>query len=171
MASPFPPVQKLTPDMMIPIELLGEQWVLFRNEHGQPCCVKDECAHRGCPLSKGRVVDGQVECPYHGWVFNGGGTCTKMPSTVHCNNVAVITLPCAEKDGFIWVWPGDHMPTQVSGCVGSYACWLSSAHSTTLKPEVSCPPPPHIHTCHYVPPPPTHTHTLSSLSCPDPPST
>lgn len=50
---------------MVPFELFGQAWVLFRGADGRPACVLDECAHRACPLSIGRVVDGQVECPYH----------------------------------------------------------------------------------------------------------
>ncbi len=61
-----------------------------------------------------QVVDGHVECAYHGWQFNADGACTKMPSTPHCRNVGVAALPCAEKDGFVWVWPGEGLPPQVS---------------------------------------------------------
>ncbi|EFJ44919.1 chlorophyll a oxygenase [Volvox carteri f. nagariensis] len=103
---------KLGQDTLVPFELFGEPWVLFRDEKGQPACIKDECAHRACPLSLGKVVEGQVVCAYHGWEFNGDGHCTKMPSTPHCRNVGVSALPCAEKDGFIWVWPGDGLPAQ-----------------------------------------------------------
>ena len=55
----------------------------------------------------------QVSCAYHGWEFDGDGSCTKMPSTVHCRNVSVSALPCVEKDGFIWVWPGEGVPPEV----------------------------------------------------------
>lgn len=57
----------------------------------------------------------QVSCAYHGWQFDGDGSCTKMPSTVHCRNVSVAALPCVEKDGFIWVWPGEGVPPEVRG--------------------------------------------------------
>ena len=104
---------KLTKDMMVPFEIFDEPWVMFRDEEGRPSCIKDQCAHRACPLSAGKVEDGQVVCPYHGWQFNGGGNCTKMPSTLHCKNVAVAALPCVEKDGFVWIWPGQGIPTEV----------------------------------------------------------
>jgi len=50
----------------VPFELFGQAWVLFRDAEGRPACVLDECAHRACPLSIGRVVEGTIECPYHG---------------------------------------------------------------------------------------------------------
>ena len=59
-------VQKLGVDTLVPIELCGESWVLFRDERGQPSCIKDQCAHRACPLSAGKMVNGHVQCPYHG---------------------------------------------------------------------------------------------------------
>lgn len=49
---------------MVPFDLFGQAWVLFRDQDGKPACILDECAHRACPLSVGRVVDGQAECPY-----------------------------------------------------------------------------------------------------------
>jgi chlorophyllide a oxygenase len=57
-------MQKLEADTLVPFEIFGESWVLFRDEKGQPACVKDTCAHRACPLSLGKVVDGQVQCAY-----------------------------------------------------------------------------------------------------------
>lgn len=104
-------VSKLGPEDKVPFELFGQAWVLFRDSEGRPACVLDECAHRGCPLSLGQVVDGNLVCPYHGWRFNGKGECTKMPSTNLCRGVAVSALPCAEQDGFVWVWPGWEEPT------------------------------------------------------------
>ncbi|GFH11330.1 rieske domain-containing protein, partial [Haematococcus lacustris] len=43
---------------------------------------------------------------------SASGRCTKMPSTAFCRDVAVAALPCSEKDGFIWVWPGDGAPPE-----------------------------------------------------------
>lgn len=98
---------RLTADKMVPIELFGEQWVLFRDASGAASCVRDECAHRACPLSLGSIVDGQVQCAYHGWRFDREGACTAMPSTAHCKGVGVTALQCYESDGMVWVWPGE----------------------------------------------------------------
>lgn len=45
--------QKLEPGTMVPFDLFGVPWVLFRDKHGAPSCIKDSCAHRACPLSLG----------------------------------------------------------------------------------------------------------------------
>ncbi|GMH40354.1 hypothetical protein BSKO_08258 [Bryopsis sp. KO-2023] len=107
---------KLPKDMMVPVELFEEDWVVFRDETGAAACLMDECAHRACPLSAGTVVDGQAQCPYHGWKYNGAGECTKMPSTVQCKGVGVKSLPVVEQDGLVWVYPGVESPGEVPTC-------------------------------------------------------
>ena len=44
-------------DHMIPFDLFNVPWVLFRTKSGKIGCVKDECAHRACPLSLGTQVE------------------------------------------------------------------------------------------------------------------
>jgi phenylpropionate dioxygenase-like ring-hydroxylating dioxygenase large terminal subunit len=40
----------------------------------------DVCPHRLVPLSEGRITPaGLLECPYHGWAFNGQGGCEVIP--------------------------------------------------------------------------------------------
>lgn len=101
---------KLTPDLMVPVELFGEPWVMFRDGEGKASCLRDECAHRACPLSLGEVKDGNVTCAYHGWTFDGAGACQKMPSTPHCKGVSVEALPVVETDGLVYVWTGEDEP-------------------------------------------------------------
>ena len=52
---------KLPGDTLVPFDLFGQAWVLFRDGRGVAACVRDQCAHRACPLSLGRVVDGKVQ--------------------------------------------------------------------------------------------------------------
>lgn len=46
---------RLGKDVMVPFDIFDEPWVLFRDAEGKAGCVKDECAHRACPLSIGKV--------------------------------------------------------------------------------------------------------------------
>ena len=55
--------------------------MVFRDKDGAASCIRDECAHRACPLSLGTLENGEIACAYHGWAFDGEGKCTKMPST------------------------------------------------------------------------------------------
>lgn len=87
--------------------------MLFRNSEGTASCIRDECAHRACPLSLGSVCDGKIICPYHGWEYDNKGNCVHMPSTAQRKGVVLNSLAVAERDGFVWVWPGDDIPTEV----------------------------------------------------------
>lgn len=115
-------LQKLKADMLLPFELFGEPWVLFRDEHGHAACLQDECAHRACPLSVGTLEAGRVQCPYHGWEYSGSGQCTSMPSTVMCKEISIRALRTEEKDGFIWVWPGEQRGGQHRASSGAQGC-------------------------------------------------
>lgn len=59
--------------------IYGQPFVLFRDGVGRPGALLDRCAHRNVPLSLGRVAEGRLQCSYHGWQYDGGGTCVKIP--------------------------------------------------------------------------------------------
>ena len=89
--------------------------VLFRNKKGAISCLPDRCLHRHTKFSMGgKVRNGQLVCPYHGWEYNEHGEVSHIPSEgpesgktySHC----LTSLPCVEQDGAIWVWMGDNPP-------------------------------------------------------------
>ena len=92
------------------IQILGYPLVFWRNKNKKVNCVLDSCPHRSAPLSVGRVINGTLECKYHGWKFEEEGKCSFIPSapqaspplSSHCS-----TFPCLEKYETIWVWIGD----------------------------------------------------------------
>lgn len=88
--------------------LLGQPVVLFRSTNGQASAFIDRCPHRNAPLSSGWVQEGRLVCPYHGWQFNGEGTCQLVPGLCaesgHPARTAV-AHSVIEQDGFIWVCP------------------------------------------------------------------
>jgi phenylpropionate dioxygenase-like ring-hydroxylating dioxygenase large terminal subunit len=80
----------------------GRPLVLFRDGGGIHC-LADICPHRSAPLSGGRVVDGAIECPYHGWRFAGSGRCSAMPGLIgELPRALVPSYPVVEKDGLIF---------------------------------------------------------------------
>jgi vanillate O-demethylase monooxygenase subunit len=64
------------------VRLLGEDWVVARLDGGDDGLVAwpDRCAHRYAPLSAGRIVDGTLECPYHGYRYAADGRCVLIPA-------------------------------------------------------------------------------------------
>ena len=41
---------------------------VFRNGSDEVFALRDQCPHKGGPLSQGVVFDRKVACPLHGWV-------------------------------------------------------------------------------------------------------
>ena len=60
--------------------LLGQDLVLWRNAAGLISAFADQCPHRGARLSLGRVHEGELECPYHGWRFASDGQVSAVPA-------------------------------------------------------------------------------------------
>jgi phenylpropionate dioxygenase-like ring-hydroxylating dioxygenase large terminal subunit len=88
--------------------------VLFRDRSGRPVALADRCPHRNVPLSIGRCrEDGTLECAYHGWRFDGGGTCRAVPGyDGRPDRVArrAVSYPARERDGVVWVVPSLEPP-------------------------------------------------------------
>jgi phenylpropionate dioxygenase-like ring-hydroxylating dioxygenase large terminal subunit len=92
--------------------LLGEPLLLCRGAEGGVFALRDICPHRGIPLSCGRFDGREVECCYHGWRFDGSGTCTAIPSLVpgqalDIARIKVKAYPAREIQGNVWVYFGD----------------------------------------------------------------
>lgn len=61
-------------------QLMGEDLVLWRDAAGALRAFADRCPHRGARLSMGRIVNDTLECPYHGWRFDGDARCVAIPA-------------------------------------------------------------------------------------------
>ena len=85
--------------------ILGVDLVLFRDADGVAHALLDRCPHRGVPLSFGRVHQGTLQCGYHGWRFDGAGTCVAIPGLASEPPASCVTAyPVVEQQGFVWVW-------------------------------------------------------------------
>lgn len=98
----------------VPIRLLGEDLVLFRDEMGRPGLIGLHCAHRGADLSYGRLEDGGLRCIYHGWLYDLRGHCLEQPgepagSTFH-ERIRLPAYPCQERAGMIFAYLGPGEP-------------------------------------------------------------
>lgn len=79
--------------------------VLFRSG-GDVVALFDRCPHRFAELSGGRVVDGAIECPYHGWRFARRGACVAIPGHLgDLPTVRVKSFVTLERDGVIFLAP------------------------------------------------------------------
>ncbi|GAB6851150.1 aromatic ring-hydroxylating dioxygenase subunit alpha [Paraburkholderia kururiensis] len=107
---------EVKPDAPLARTLLDQPIVFFRDSAGAPVALDDRCPHRFAPLSRGRCVDGAIECPYHGLRFGAAGECTHNP---HGDGrvpagAKVRGYPLLERYGAVWIWPGDPARAEAS---------------------------------------------------------
>ena len=88
--------------------LLGRHVVLFRDANGTARAVGGRCPHRGADLAQGSVVDGHIQCPFHGWCFDGLGRCRRVPSQPAGMKISTLarlpSFPLRERQGMLWIW-------------------------------------------------------------------
>lgn len=71
---------ELAPGEVRPLKYFGKDLVLFRRGDGTPALLDAWCPHLGAHLGVGGRVDGStLVCPFHGWAFDGGGSCVRIP--------------------------------------------------------------------------------------------
>ncbi|MGI9329456.1 MAG: Rieske 2Fe-2S domain-containing protein [Gammaproteobacteria bacterium] len=102
--------EKLT-DTPVKARMLGHDFVVFRDSAGAAQCLSDTCVHRGGSLSGGKLVGDCVQCPYHGWQFDGTGVCQRIPSLGSGAKLParakVDAYPTQEKYGIVFAFLGD----------------------------------------------------------------
>ena len=64
----------------VPVRLLGEDLIMFRDGSGGIGLMDRFCAHRLVSLEHGRVESNGLRCCYHGWLFDTSGQCVQMPA-------------------------------------------------------------------------------------------
>jgi phenylpropionate dioxygenase-like ring-hydroxylating dioxygenase large terminal subunit len=94
------------------IKRLNQTLTVWRDNEGEVCCISDRCCHRGASLSCGKIIDGKLECPFHGFQFAGDGKVKLIPAngknSVIPDSQHVHSFSTYEKYGLIWMWWGDN---------------------------------------------------------------
>nr|XP_019702374.1 protochlorophyllide-dependent translocon component 52, chloroplastic-like [Elaeis guineensis] len=87
--------------------------IWWDRQEGRWQVFDDRCPHRLAPLSEGQVDPwGRLQCVYHGWCFDGAGSCKHIPQAPP-NGPPVQTFkeacaavyPCVEQNKIVWFWP------------------------------------------------------------------
>ncbi|HLI79059.1 MAG TPA: Rieske 2Fe-2S domain-containing protein [Candidatus Binataceae bacterium] len=119
---------QLKTDRPVGVKRLGSNIVLWRARDGRVVATPDRCPHRSAQLSRGRIHDGCLECPYHGLLFDSAGKCVRIPA--NGENAPVpggFDLPLAtvrERHDLVWQWNG-------AGTPSSEVPWLSEMPEET----------------------------------------
>ena len=86
------------------VTLLDVRLVVYRTPDGF-CVAKDQCPHRGVPLSMGWVEGDEIVCCYHGLRYGPDGQCRKIPSQPDLKpspRFRVAMFPTIERYGLLW---------------------------------------------------------------------
>ncbi len=98
-------------DQPVHVRMLGQEFALFRDSAGTLHALNNVCVHRGGSLAHGKVRGDCIECPYHGWQYDGAGVCRKIPSLGPEGRVPgrakLDAYPVIEKYDLVFVFLGD----------------------------------------------------------------
>ncbi len=107
---PMALTEELT-DRPLKVRCIGQDFVVFRSQDGDANCLSNTCTHRGGSLGHGKIKGNNIQCPYHGWQYDGEGACQKIPSLgpdAHIPARArVDAYPVQEKFGIVFAFLGD----------------------------------------------------------------
>ena len=82
----------------------GEAVAIFRHQ-GRLSAVSNLCAHQNGPLGEGRIVDGCITCPWHGYQYRPEDGCSPPPYTER-----IATYRLRVEDGRVLLDPRPNPP-------------------------------------------------------------
>ena len=96
---------------VVSLHYFGRALIAFRGSDGAAAVRDAYCPHYGAHLGiGGRVVEGAVECPFHGWRFGADGGCVSAPFAQRTPKLSIGGLPVREHSGLIFVYTGPEAP-------------------------------------------------------------
>ncbi|KAJ7981072.1 pheophorbide a oxygenase, chloroplastic [Quillaja saponaria] len=112
-------IEDLDPGLPTLFQLLGREIVLWYDKSkAEWVAFDDKCPHRLAPLSEGRIdEDGNLQCSYHGWSFDGCGSCVKIPQAspdgpearaIQSPRACATRFPTKVSQGLLFVWPDEN---------------------------------------------------------------
>ena len=123
----------------IPLKILGEELVLFRDEHGRPGLLGLYCSHRCADLSYARIEGGGLRCLYHGWLYDIHGRCLEQPAeppeSRYKDQIRHPSYPLIERAGALFAYMGTGEPPLLP----AYECLSATAeHIHVRKGFMEC---------------------------------
>jgi len=88
---------------------MGEEIVVWHDDEGRICVSEAYCPHLGSylgPDAGGRVCDGRLVCPFHGFEFNADGQCVATPYAPAPRSARLQTFATREICGMVFAWWG-----------------------------------------------------------------
>lgn len=76
---PVAAVSQLEGRTTMPVKILSESLVLYRDRQGRYGLIQSTCPHRSMSLLYGVPEERGLRCAYHGWLFDETGRCLEQP--------------------------------------------------------------------------------------------
>ena len=112
---PIAAVSQMNERWTLPIRLLNEDLVLYKDRSGTFGLMEPRCPHRRMGMIYGIPEQHGLRCPYHGWLFDETGTCLEQPyetaedpESTYRDRVHALTYPVQQKAGLIFAYLGPH---------------------------------------------------------------
>ena len=97
---------------------LGEEIVVWTDGKDGVCVASAFCPHLGSdlgPKAGGKIQNGRLVCPFHGYEFDISGQCARTPWAPAPRQAQLKRFPTCEILGLIFAWHGlNHRPPQWS---------------------------------------------------------
>jgi 3-ketosteroid 9alpha-monooxygenase subunit A len=93
-------------EQVVPLRYFGRDLVAYRGRDGVVRVHDRHCRHLGASLAHGGcVVDGGIQCPFHGWVWAPDGHNISIPYQDRPNRARRLgTWPTVERNESVYVW-------------------------------------------------------------------
>ena len=110
--------RSITKRKLIQKRWLGQDVVAWCDDEGTICVARSVCAHLGSslgPAAGGRVCDGRLVCPFHGFAYDATGNCVATPFAAPPASARLQVFDTREIRGLVFAWWGiDGRPPQWS---------------------------------------------------------
>lgn len=122
------------------VRLLGDDFVLFRDDRGRVGLLDELCPHRGASLVLARNEECGLRCLYHGWKIDVDGRVLETPSepedSTFKDRVRAVAYPVYEAGGIVWAYlgPPDRVPPRLNFDFTE----LPDSHRIILKLQIAC---------------------------------
>lgn len=82
------------------VETAGSERIAVFRDGGKVSAVSNVCRHQGGPLGEGRIIDGCITCPWHGYQYRPEDGCSPAPF-----NERIATFATRIERGVVFVHP------------------------------------------------------------------
>ena len=83
----------------------NKNYVIWKTPDGNFHAIENECSHRGAALSGGKIKDGNIMCPYHGYEYDETGILRIVPGVNFTNSPCqnIPTYKVVTQDGWVYL--------------------------------------------------------------------